>query len=202
MLRVSADFDWQNLPSGVVALDLWPALHDAHLISINSNRFDRDLEVQVDIAHIRKHFSLDQSLRFVFRFTGVTSARASTMEPWPGPMPEVRGQQRDDQERLITEYQSKAREVSVGWAEMEAAPAKESMDVLEAMIAQGEAGVAFRAGALTGSRGPQGQDRWFNLFIRSSAVAVLRSDGQPCGLDELMRLGEQYWDDFGSSRGP
>jgi hypothetical protein len=104
--------------------------------------------------------------------------------------------------RLTAEYHSKGREVSIGWAEVEAASAQQSMDVLEAMLAQGQAGVAFRAGALTHSRGSRGGDLWFNLFIRGGAVAVLRSDGVPCGLDELMRLGDQYWDDFGSSRRP
>jgi hypothetical protein len=75
------------------------------------------------------------------------------------------------------------------------------MDVLEAMIAQGEAGVAFRAAGLSSPRASRGPDRWFNIFSRGSAVAVLRSDGVPCGLDELMRLGEQYWDEFGGSHG-
>lgn len=93
----------------------------------------------------------------------------------------------------MTEYQSKWREVSVGWGDFEQTLAAESLDLSEAELARADNGIAFRAGGNTGKT-----DNWHWIFVRAGNLEVRRTDGEPCDLDALIALGDGYWDSGGN----
>lgn len=147
--------------------------------------------LEFDIAHLRQHQALPEGLRFRFEFAGVRSVRAITFAAWPGEWPDMAGGTRDEQTRLLREYAAKGREESMAWADFEAAFAAADLLVWDADLVTGEDEAAVRLEGLADD------ERWCAAFLRAERLSVSRSDGVSFSLDQMIRLGEEYWDAFG-----
>jgi hypothetical protein len=144
-------FDWVNLPPDAIPESLWVFLHDGELLSIHSDLWQRTIDLEVDVPHIREHLQLEKEGPFVLRLQNVESARVTTRSVWPGPSPEVQGKPMEEQNRLIAEYQAKWREESVSWNIFEAAFSTNKLDISHAEIARQKSSIALQiVGSLDG----------------------------------------------------
>jgi hypothetical protein len=66
--------DWLNLPSTVSALSLWDCLHDAHVVSIQSNLLERSMTLRCEIEHLRSFCKLADGFQFIIHLGCVQSA--------------------------------------------------------------------------------------------------------------------------------
>jgi len=77
--------DWVNLPAEISCTSLWEGLHEAQIISIQSNLLERTVTMHVEIENLRVFHQWPLDMQFVFRLDGVESARVMKYSIWPGP---------------------------------------------------------------------------------------------------------------------
>src|SRR6202521_4240287 len=130
--------DWMNLPDGVPEVSLWAGLHDAQIVSIQSNLLDRSITLHLESDHLLEFHNLPLDMQFLLRLDGVQSARAVHYAGWPGEFSVPAGVAPEEQSRLINDYQSKCREESLSWSDLENAltiECKQVLDIADATLA-------------------------------------------------------------------
>jgi hypothetical protein len=198
-----AELDWIHLPQGVEPASLWDCLHDAALRAIRSDPWQRSVMLEFDVFYIREHHHLPDNCLFEFYFTDIRSVRAITYS-YPDPPklngmsipapPAIVGMRVEDKLRLKGEYVQKGRYETVTWGEFEKALADAEFEVHDAEIVQGEEVVTLRLWGMLG-----GED-WHQLVLRASRLSVHRSDDVAFSLDDLIALGNAYWEAFSQRR--
>src|SRR5260370_25190572 len=127
--------DWMNLPPGGAEVALWAALHDAQIVSIQSNLLERTLTLHLESDHLLEFHKLPLDMRFLLRLDGVQSARVVHYALWPGEFSIPSGATGEEQSRLVAEYQSQWRDESLILSELESAvttECKPDIDILHA----------------------------------------------------------------------
>jgi hypothetical protein len=113
---------------------------------------------------------------------------------WPGEFSVPAGIAREEEARLIAEYQSKWREESLSWSELESAVTTECqqvIDIADATLAtSADNSVALRISGLLNYAS------YRELFLRAERLTLTRGDGQDLGIARLLKMGEAYWDAF------
>jgi hypothetical protein len=113
---------------------------------------------------------------------------------WPGEFSVPAGIAREEEARLIAEYQSKWREESLSWSELESAVTTECqqvIDIADATLAtSADNSVALRISGLLNYAS------YRELFLRAERLTLTRGDGQDLGIAGLLKMGEVYWDAF------
>ncbi len=165
-----------NLPQGAAEVSLWAGLHDAQIVSIQSNLLARTVTLHLESDHLLEFHKLPLDMQFLLRLDGVQSARVVHYAVWPGEFSVPAGLAREEEARLIAEYQSKWREESLSWSELESALTANS--------------VALRISGLLN------YTSYRELFLRAEGLALSRGDGQELGIAGLLKMGEAYWDAF------
>jgi hypothetical protein len=190
--------DWVNLPKGARTESLWASLHDAQIVSIQSNLLERTVVLGFEASHLCKFHDLPKDLQFRFRLTGVQSARVVQYVCWPGELKIPQGASREEESHLVAAYQEKCREESVSWTQLQTLISRDKHMVLEissATLVSGEGKqLALRLSA------HDSHNVYYELFLRADGLHVLRSDGEALGLGQFKRLGEAYWDAFSSRK--
>jgi hypothetical protein len=186
--------DWMNLPAGAKETSLWAGLHDAQVVTIQSNLLDRTITLHLESDHLLEFHNLPLEMQFLLRLDGVQSARVVQHAGWPGEFSVPVGISPEEQSRLITEYQSKCREESLDWTELETALSTECKQVLD--IA--DANLATAPGKCVALRinGLLNYTEYRELFLRAERLTLTRGDGQDLGIAGLLKMGEAYWDAF------
>src|SRR5882757_10592476 len=123
--------DWMNLPPSAAEVSLWAGLHDAQIVTIQPNLLERAVTLHLESDHLLEFHNLPLDMQFLLRLDGVQSARVVQHAGWLGEFSVPAGVSPEEQSRLITEYQSKCREESVSWAELEDALTTECKQVLD-----------------------------------------------------------------------
>jgi hypothetical protein len=108
-----AILDWLNLPPIAQHTSLWDGLHDAQIVSIQSNLLDRTIIFHLESDHLLEFHNLPLDMQFLLRLDGVQSARLVHLAGWPGEFSIPAGVSPEEQSRLIADYQSKCREESL-----------------------------------------------------------------------------------------
>jgi hypothetical protein len=186
--------DWMNLPAGIQETSLWAGLHDAQIVTIESNLLDRTITLHLEIDHLLEFHNLPLDMQFLLRLDGVQSARVVQHAGWPGEFAVPADVSPEEQSRLITEYQSKCREESLDWTELEAAlttECKQVLDIADAHLATAPGNsVALRINGLLN------YTEYRELFLRAERLTLTRGDGQDLGIAGLLKMGEAYWAAF------
>ena len=187
--------DWMNLPAGAQETSLWAALHDAQIVSIQSDLFDRTMTLHLESDHLLEFHNLPLDMQFLLRLDGVQSARLVHYAGWPGEFSVPAGVSPEEQSRLIAEYQSKCREESLSWTDLENAitiECKQVLDIADATLATAadNSVVALRINGLLN------YTEYRELFLRAGRLTLTRGDGQDLGIDSLQKMGQAYWDAF------
>ena len=183
--------DWNHLPGGQETRILWDCLHDAELRSSVSDLLNRAVERRFNVAHLVED---NPELEIIFRFEAVTSARIVTFAIWPGEYVRPPGITREEETRLVEEYQSKWREESLGWTEFESLLSTHTVDIHDADLAEGPSNRAIKLrGSLAGDRYDH---RYCEIFLRFEAFTIRTSENHPVSLEEFEQLGEAYWEAF------
>jgi len=99
--------DWMNLPHSATEVALWAGLHDAQIVSILSNLLERTVTLHLESDHLLEFHKLPLNMQFLLRPEGVQSARVLHYAVWPGEFSVPAGAAREEEARLIGEYQSK-----------------------------------------------------------------------------------------------
>ena len=186
--------DWMNLPQDATEVSLWAGLHDAQIVSIQSNLLARTITLHLESDHLLEFHKLPLDMQFLLRLEGVQSARVVHYAVWPGEFSVPTGVAREEEARLIAEYQSKWREESLSWSELESAltaECKQVIDIADATLAtSADNSVALRISGLLN------YTSYRELFLRAEQLALSRGDGQDLGIAGLLKMGEDYWDAF------
>jgi hypothetical protein len=186
--------DWMNLPQGAAEVSLWAGLHDAQIVSIQSDLLARTITLHLESDHLLEFHKLPLDMQFLLRLDGVQSARVVHYAVWPGEFSAPAGVAREEEARLIAEYQSKWREESLSWSELESAltaECKQVIDIADATLAKSpDNSVALRINGLLN------YTSYRELFLRAEQLALSRGDGQELGIAGLLKMGEAYWDAF------
>src|SRR6266850_4707337 len=187
--------DWMNLASGAAEVSLWAGLHDAQIVSIHSNLLERTLTLHLESDHLLEFHKLPVDMQFLLRLEGVQSARVVHYAVWPGEFSVPAGVAREEESRLIAEYQSKWREESLSWSELESALTTECqqvVDISDAALATSPDNslIALRITGLLN------YTAYRELFLRSERLTLTRGDGHDLGISGLLKMGEAYWDAF------
>jgi hypothetical protein len=188
----SSILDWVNLPHGISSVSLWDGLHEAQIISMQSNLLERTVMLNLEIENLRIFYQWPLDMQFVFRLDGVQSARVVKVSVWPGPFSLPPGVSKEEQERLVAEYQAKWREESLNWSDLEkdmTAEHKQVIDIADATLATEKNGaVALRISGLLN------YTAYHELFLRAEKLTISRTDAGELTVAELLKLGEAYWD--------
>src|SRR5882672_9223543 len=123
--------DWMNLPHGVPEGSLWAGLHDAQIVSIQSNLLERTVTLHLESDHLLEFHNLPLDMQFLLHLDGVQSARVLHYSVWPGEFSVPAGVSREEESCLIAGYQSKWREESLSWSELESAVTTECQQVID-----------------------------------------------------------------------
>src|SRR5882724_10841255 len=155
--------DWTNLPPGAQETSLWAGLHDAQIVSIQSNLLDRSITLNLESDHLLEFHNLPLDMQFLLRLDGVQSARVVHYSIWPGEFSVPAGTAREEESRLISEYQAKWREESFSWSELESAvtiQCEQVIDIMDATLASSaDNSVALRIGGMLNYA------KWHELFL-------------------------------------
>src|SRR6267143_4851260 len=98
--------DWMNLPQGAAEVSLWAGLHDAQIVSIQSNLLARTITLHLESDHLLEFHKLPLDMQFLLRLDGVQSARVVHCAVWAGEFSIPSGATDEEQSRLVAEYQS------------------------------------------------------------------------------------------------
>ena len=184
--------DWANLPGGISVESLWEGLHEAQIVSIQSNLLERTVTLRVEIENLRIFHEWPLDMHFVFRLDGVQSARVVKYSIWPGPFSVPPGVSKEEQERLVAEYQAKWREESLSWTELEKAMAAEDKQVIDisdaGLATEKDGAVALRISGLLN------YTAYHEILLRAEKLTISRTDAGEVSVEELLKLGEAYWD--------
>ena len=195
-------FDWINLPSSANALSLWDSLHDAHIVSIRSNLLERTVTLSCEVEHLRSFHNLGEGFQFIVRLDGVQSARVLRYAIWPGGCSIPVGLSREEERKVVAEYQAKWREESASWNAFESVVTREDkqiFDISDTALATSPSGsVALKLCGQLNCNSTQGFATYHEVFLRSEKLTISGSDGKQFGLDQFQRLGEAYWEAFSS----
>jgi uncharacterized protein YbdZ (MbtH family) len=184
--------DWVNLPAGISDESLWEGLHEAQIISIQSHLLERTVTLHVEIENLRIFHQWPLDMHFVFRLEGVQSARAVKYSIWPGTFAVPSGVSKEEQERLVVEYQAKWREESANWSDLEKALTAEHKQVIDivgaSLAAEKDGSVALRISGLLN------YTAYHEVFLRAEKLTISRTDAGEVSVEELLKLGAAYWD--------
>jgi hypothetical protein len=192
-----AVIDWMNLPAGTPQESLGNSLHDADLLSIQSDLLDRTMVLTFSSFYLPKFHKLPLDLKFLLKLDGVQSARVVTWKVWPGVRPTFENVSYEEGNRLSEEHRAKWREESSSWSEFEVRIGRETNppDISDVILAGVEGtGVAIHIGVT------MDDGTYWELYLRASKLTVLRSDGEPIDLEQFKKLGEAYWTAFAARR--
>ncbi|HLX85733.1 MAG TPA: hypothetical protein VKR59_17655 [Terriglobales bacterium] len=188
----SKPMDWVNLPEGVETVSLWDILHDGNLLTVESDLLTRTVTLTLDVDYVRDFHGLPEDTRFVVTLSGVQSARVVRSEIWPGEFSIPKGISREDESRLVADYQSKWREESQTWSEFELA-SRDHAVVLDADIAVGNSNqLALRLVVML-ANGPISE-----VFVRAEGIKFSVGERQ-MEQAEFTALGEEYWQAFAAN---
>ena len=194
----TAIVDWANLPQDTLTEYLDLSLHDAHVVSIRSDLLKRSVSIHCDIEHLRDFHRLPEGFQLILRLDGVQSARVFRYSIWPGEFSVPPGVSREEESRLVLEYQSKWREESFSWTEFEKGITRECEQVLD--IADGALATSKDSMALR-LRGHLNYTVYHEMFVRAEKLTILGSNGRIFELKELQELGEAFWEAFSRRSG-
>ena len=184
--------DWVNLPAKISVESLWEGLHEAQIISIQSNLLERTVTLHVEIENLRIFHQWPLDMQFVLRLDGVQSARVVKYSIWPGTFAVPPGVSKEEQERLVAEYQVKWREESANWSDLEKAVTAEHKQVIDitdaALATEKDGAVALRINGLLN------YTAYHEIFLRAEKLTISRTDAGEVSVEELLKLGEAYWD--------
>lgn len=189
----AAIVDWANLPQGTVTEYLDQSLHDAHVVSIRSDLLQRTVSMHCDIEHLREFHGFPERFQLILEVQGVQSARVFRYSIWPGEFSVPAGVSREEESRLVLEYQGKWREESFSWSEFEKTVTRECeqvLDIADAALATSKDSVALRL------RGHLNYTVYHEVFLRAERLTISGSNGKIFGLKEFQGLGEAYWEAF------
>jgi len=186
--------DWLNLPPGTQPTSLWNCLHDAHVVSIRSSLLERTLSLSCDIEHLRSFHQLNEGFEFILKLEGVQSARVSRYAKWPGAFSVSAAVSREEESRLVAEYQAKWREESASWTDFEASVARENEQVFDIS----DAAVAFFGVGALALRicGHLNYATYHEVFLRADRLSISGNNGREFKMEEFEKLGEAYWEAF------
>lgn len=184
--------DWVNLPAHATTQSLWDSLHDGDLLAIESDLLARSLTLCFDVGYVRDFHKLPDETRFVLKLNGVQSVRCLKSVEWPGEFSVPRGVSREEEQRLIKEYQNKWGEESFAWAEFERLTG-EGLEVSSAILARGGGVVALQLGVLVGN------DSYVEVYVRAEGIEFLVG-GNTLTAEGFISLGEEYWAAFAQRR--
>jgi hypothetical protein len=184
--------DWLSLPPHVESVSLWDCFHDSEIMSVKSDLQMRTVDCMIDNPYIRKFFKLPEDQRFILNFSDVRSSRASRWV-WPSKPPIVSGT-REEQHRIVVEYQSTWRLESMSWDEFVGAFTSDTFEISNADIAQGKDSVAMH---IQGHfYGPRYQDISSELFLSAKQLRVFQNQNTIIEIAQLIAMGTSYWDNF------
>ena len=190
------ELDWIYLPAGTEVESLWDCLHDGELVACRSDLINRKVDLEIRVHHLQEE--PDDDLRFFLHLNNVQSVRANVYFRWPGQFIVPKGVSREEESRMVEEYQAKWREESIGWLSFEGSLSTDPLQISDAEFARSNGKLALKiTGHLDGERF---KDLYCSVFLSGNSLSASRSDGRPFTLEQFMEMGFRYWEEFSQRR--
>jgi hypothetical protein len=183
--------DWVHLPYDTKVEPLWECLHDADLKSIKSDLLNRTLILNLHVPYINDFHKFSDEMLFQFLFECVTSVRAVHFSIWPGKFTLPSNISRDQESKLIDEYQSKWREESMDWNDFE-----KEINSSQNKLWIKDANLGFNDKQLSFKSYGHVEHKLYEFYIRAESLKIFYKKEQVISFDDFLQLGREYWDDF------
>jgi hypothetical protein len=174
-----------------VSSSLWEAFHDATVVETAADPMARRVVIVLDHEVLRDFAQLSKDVRWRLTIDEVVVLLARTWQPWPGPVPNLKGLTRNEESAIVAEYQAKGRQVSIGWVDFERATKKNGIWLKDAKLREGDSAVVLSAYGHE-----ENTDRYLEFEVTGKALRCERTDIGPVPLADLLRLGEAFWAGF------
>jgi hypothetical protein len=191
MKEIDNNIDWVHLPSDTKVEPLWECLHDADLESIKSDLLKRTLILNLHIPYINDFYKFPNKMLFQFLFECVTSVRVVYFSIWPGKFTLPPNISREQESKLVDEYQSKWREESMDWNEFE-----NEMNSSQNKLWIEDANLAFNDKQLSLKSYGHVDNTLYEFYIRAECLKIIDKNEQIISINDFLQLGRGYWDDF------
>lgn len=187
--------DWIHLPRGVKPRSLWHSLHDAEMVSCDSDQVSRTVSMKFKVFYLIKD---KPDLIYGMRLSDVTSVRAVISVSWPGGFHPPEGISSDERSRLLDEYWAKWRDESLSWDAFESSVQRGYLEIHHAELASRQDVCTLRVEGFLKDDKDEGP--YCVAFISYRGLEMSRSDGVDIDFEEFCRLGDAYWDAFAKGR--
>ena len=171
--------------------NLWEALHDGDVVQIGSDPLARTVTFVLDIDHLRKFAELPDGITWQFVISSVSLRSVCRWEKWPGTAPELKGLSYTEQTAVVAEYQSKGCTLSIRWSDFEQAVNEHGLWLKDATLHRRDSDIV-----LEGYGHDKDTDTFFEFKLVGEQLQCERSDGKQASLEDLLTLGEAFWNDF------
>lgn len=142
---------------------------------------------------------MGQDSRFLVTMHDVDAARAFHSRIWPGEFIRPEGTSREEESRLVREYQAKWRTESVSWSLMEERIATMTLGIRAARLLHSAERVSLQLGGQNDDN-PDGYATWVELELSGRSLSIALTDGTKVALEEALAWGEAHWDAFAGRR--
>ena len=181
------------LPANAESKSLWSCLHDGEIDSCQPDLTNRNIQFECKLSHLLNES--EQDLKFLLLLEEVTSVRALVYFRSEENFSVPKDVSREEQCRLVEEYQSRWREESIAWKDFEKNLPANPFSISDADIVTDENQTTLKFGGHLD--GDDYDDLYCTIIARGSKIKASRSDGQDFSFEELVMLGENYWNSFG-----
>ena len=189
------ELDWLYLPANAESKSLWSCLHDGEIVSCQSDLINRNIQFKCEILHLLDES--EQDLKFLLLLEEVTSVRAFVHFRSEENFSVPEDVSREEASRLIKEYQARWREESIAWKDFEKNLPENPLSISDADFVSNKNQTALKIG------GHLDVDDYYDLYCiiiaRGSRIRASRSDGKDFSFEQLIKLGEDYWNSFEKS---
>jgi hypothetical protein len=183
--------DWVHLPDNTKEEPLGECLHDADLKSVQSDLLNRTLLLNFHIPYINEFHKFPDKMVFKFIFESVSSVRIVHFSMWPGNFSLPPDISREEESKLIEEYQSKWREESMDWNkfEKELVTSQNKLWIKDANFALNDKQLSFKSYGHI-------DDKLYEFYIRAERFKIFFKNRQVISLNDFLKLGRGYWEAF------
>lgn len=170
---------------------LWEPLHDAWLQCVVSDRLARQVTLELDIPHQREFEGLTEAVRWRLVVHDARILLAKSWQMWPGPPRSTRGISRDEETRLLGEFQKMGRDLSIDWEQFERTVAEEPICIMDATLTVHSDSQVLAIQAIGAEAGGS-----FAVEVTGRTVLFERSDIGDLPIENFVQSGAAYWTAF------
>ena len=185
--------DWITTLQAAKIQSLWTCLHDGDLLTAYLDAPAQTLRFNIRVGHLLGGSDLDPTVEFILTIHGLKVNHSARLFP-PFAFEEPQNVTREERHRKVEQHLQLWRSQSISWEDLIEDLKVGPLDIMEASLVKSDGLIGLALGGnLTSSRD---SGSYCYVYVAGSTLQVERSDGNPFSLDNLVQLGDRYWEEF------